>query len=71
MFALSDLTRDGFDELITLETTYEVKLISPAESLRVWEWNGFGFSLVSEQEGKFNNLEVVLSPDETPIILTP
>jgi hypothetical protein len=70
-FTLADLTRDGFDELITLETNYDVTPASAAEFLKVWEWNGFGFSLVSEQEGEFNALKVVVAPNETPIILIP
>jgi hypothetical protein len=70
-FALADLNGDGFDELITLVSSYEVPVDFPAHALKVWEWNGFGFSLVSEQTGVFNDLKVVLTPDLTPVLLTP
>jgi hypothetical protein len=70
-FSLADLNGDGFDELITLESTYETPTNSPANSLKVWEWNGFGFSLVSELAGVFNDLKVVLAPDLIPIFLKP
>jgi hypothetical protein len=70
-FALADWNRDGFDELITLDSSYEAAMDAPAQALRVWEWNGFGFSLVSELKGVFNDLKVVPVPDATPILLTP
>lgn len=70
-FELADLDQDGFDELITLDSSYEAAFGSPADTLRVWEWNGFGFSLVSEQEGVFNDLNVILAPGLKPILLTP
>jgi hypothetical protein len=69
-FELVDTNRDGFDELITLEYPYESPITSSANALKVWEWNGFGFSLVSELKGVFNDLRVVLAPDLTPILLT-
>lgn len=70
-FELADLDQDGFDELITLDSSYEAAPGSPADTLKVWEWNGFGFSLVSEQEGVFNDLKVILAPGLKPILLTP
>ena len=70
-FALADLNQDGFDELITLETRYEAAPASPAESLKVWEWNGFGFGIVSEKDGVFHDLEVVLVPGQKSILVTP
>jgi hypothetical protein len=69
--ALEDLNDDGFDELITLDSSYEAASSSPAHALKIWEWNGFGFSLVSELKGVFNDLKVVLAPDLTPILMTP
>ena len=69
--ALADLNNDGFDELITLDSSYEAAPDFPAHALKVWEWNGFGFSLVSEQEGVFIDLKVILAPGLKPILLTP
>jgi hypothetical protein len=57
--------------LITLESTYETPAYFPANALKVWEWNGFGFSLVSEQEGVFSKLLVYQAPNQRLIFLTP
>ena len=70
-FKLVDTNGDGFDELITLESTYETPADFPANALKVWEWNGFGFSLVSKLEGKFEALTVAQAPDQRTIFLTP
>jgi hypothetical protein len=70
-FALADMNQDGFDDLVTLESTYEAEANSPADALKIWEWNGFGFSLVSERKGYFNDLKVLLSSDRHPILVTP
>ncbi len=70
-FKLVDTNRDGFDELITLESTYETAGVSPANALNIWEWNGFGFSLVSRLEGNFQELFVVQNTDNHILLLTP
>jgi hypothetical protein len=69
-FAAADLNNDSAQELITLEGRYAVKRSTPAHVLKVWEWNGFGFSVVSNVEGLFSSL--VLAREESRIlILTP
>lgn len=68
---LTDIDKDGFDELITLESTYETEVVSHANALKVWEWNGFGFSLVSKLAGAFNDLLIVQAPDQRILFLTP
>jgi hypothetical protein len=70
-FALADMNRDGMDELITLDSTYATFPSTPANTLKVWEWNGFGFSLVSSVEGLFSDLQVVQTSDKRVILLTP
>lgn len=70
-FRLVDTNRDGFNELITLESTYDTPAYSPANAMKVWEWNGFGFSLVSKLEGAFNELLIVQAPDRRILFLTP
>ena len=69
--AEADLNMDGMDELVTLDSTYDAGMNAPADKLRVWEWNGFGFSLVSEKAGVFHNLEVMQVPNQKPILVTP
>jgi hypothetical protein len=74
-FAAADLNRDGAQELATLEGTYTDSRLSlwasegsaPARTLKVWEWNGFGFTIVSDIKGVF--LKLVLSQADTGHIL--
>ncbi len=70
-FKVADINQDGFDELITLESTYETEVVSHANALNIWEWNGFGFSLVSRLEGNFQELFVVQNTDNHILLLTP
>lgn len=70
-FELADLNLDGFDELITLDSSYKSSPSSPATALKVWEWNGFGFSLVSERKGIFTDVQIAQSEDGRTILLTP
>ena len=69
-FITVDLTSDGFQELIALESIYADKDTSPARALTAWEWNGFGFSLLARVEGNFHDLLVTLAPDNSYWILT-
>jgi hypothetical protein len=71
LFKLVDTNQDGFDELITLESTYETQAHLPANAIKVWEWNGFGFSLVSKLEGAFKDLLIVQASDQRILFLTP
>jgi hypothetical protein len=68
--AMADMNRDGLDELVTLDSTYSASPSAPAKALKVWEWNGFGFSLVSQVEGLFSDLQVIQTSDNRVIILT-
>ncbi len=54
----------GKQILITLDSRYALSPASPALTLSAWEWNGFGFSLLSRQTGSFSHA-VVLSSDQT------
>jgi hypothetical protein len=49
-FAAADLAGDGLPYLVTLEGAYDDPPSAPSRRLSVWEWNGFGFSLVKELE---------------------
>jgi len=69
-FITVDLTGDGFQELIALESIYTDKETSPARALTAWEWNGFGFNLLARVKGNFHDLKVSLAPDNSYWILT-
>lgn len=60
----ADLNQDGRIELVTMEGTYNNKRIFPGKAIKLWEWNGFGFSLLSSLAGEFNNFMIFKSPSE-------
>lgn len=70
-FAVADLDGDSAQELITLEGRYADNRSSPARTIKVWEWNGFGFSVVSYMEGSFPLLVLVREENGRILILTP
>jgi hypothetical protein len=70
-FAVADLTGNGKQLLVTLEARYDDPPSTPARYLKVWEWNGFGFSLVSSMEGSFSQMVVARAKDSQIVILVP
>ena len=70
-FAAADLNGNGSQELVTLEGTYEESRSAPARDLKVWEWNGFGFTIVSEVEGTFSQLAIVRTESGRILIQVP
>ena len=70
-FAAADLTGSGEQFLVTLEAQYDDPPSAPARHLKVWEWNGFGFSLVSTTEGPFGQMVITQARDGQMLILVP
>lgn len=76
-FAAADLNGDGKIELVALEGSYRVGAAyddppsKTASRLKVWEWNGFGFSAVYTSEGRFRQMQIVHTPDGRVLILAP
>ncbi len=70
-FSAADLNGDEKQELITLEGHYTQHGSSRARVLKVWEWNGFGFSVVSMEKNASSALGLVRAPDGAVHILTP
>jgi hypothetical protein len=70
-FTVADLNLDGKAELITLDSTYAARDADPANVLKVWEWNGFGFSLVSSINGSFSNLMTIHTQDGRVLLIAP
>jgi hypothetical protein len=68
-FAAADVDADGFQDLIALETRYDDPAFLPARALALWEWNGFGFTLLARQQGSFHMMMLVKSLAEENIIL--
>lgn len=59
--AAADLDQDGQIELITMEGVYDERSVFPGKTLKLWEWNGFGFSLLTSLPGKYNNFMIFTS----------
>jgi len=62
IFYAVDLDGDGFQELAALEGRYNDQPGTPAWSLSLWDWNGFGFSLAERLEGSFTVVRPLQSP---------
>lgn len=70
-FAGADLDGDGQEELIALEGEYRTARRGVAGVIKLWEWNGFGFSSVSEVHGHFDKMLPVLAESGQIMILIP
>jgi hypothetical protein len=70
-FAVADLTGSGKQFLVTLESVYDDPPSAPARQLEVWEWNGFGFTIVSKTTGSFSQLEIARAENGQILILAP
>jgi hypothetical protein len=69
--AVADLNGDNIQELVTLEGRYADSRSAPARTLKVWEWNGFGFTVVSTIEGSFDKMTLVQANAGRILILVP
>ncbi len=69
--AAADLDGDGKQLLVTLESEYNDPASAPARRLKIWDWNGFGFSVVYKMEGPFSQMQVVHAPYGPILILLP
>jgi hypothetical protein len=68
-FTTADLDLDGWQELVALESKYDA-LFENATAITVWEWNGFGFTLLSRGPGGlFHSITTAQSPTGQEILL--
>jgi len=70
-FAVADLNGNNTQELVALEARYTELRFAPARTLKVWEWNGFGFTVVFSMDGMFNNMVLTQAIDGRILILVP
>ena len=66
----ADVDGDGSAELAVLEGNYTDTAGSPASSLAVWSWNGFGFDLLTRQNGSFQQLGIITEPGLPDLLRT-
>jgi hypothetical protein len=70
-FAAADLDGDQKQELVTIEGRYADPNSTPGRILKVWEWNGFGFTVISSMDGSFYRMALVQSDSGRILILVP
>jgi len=70
-FAAADLEGKGQQELVTLEGSYSKQTNSAADDMKIWVWNGFGFSVVDSTQGSFTNLVLARDDRNRIVILGP
>jgi hypothetical protein len=71
LFTVADLMGNGRQYLVTLESQYDDLPSSPARRLKVWEWNGFGFTNVNGLEKAFGLMSTAETNDRQILILSP
>jgi hypothetical protein len=69
-FAAADLDGDGRQELVALEGRYSDPDANHGMELSVWEWNGFGFSLLARTQTMAKDLALYLTVDGRIMVLT-
>ncbi len=70
-FAAADLNGDNAQELVALEGRYTDQQSAPARTLKIWEWNGFGFTAISSMDGAFSKMTLIQADNGHTLILVP
>ncbi len=68
-FTVADFRGNGQSYLVTLEGEYDDPPSAPSRRLKVWEWNGFGFTVVNELDDSFNLMVTAQTEDGQVLIL--
>lgn len=71
IFSVADLRGNGQQYLVTLESEYDDPPSAPSRRLKVWEWNGFGFTSVNELEKPFSLMGTAEINSRQILILSP
>ena len=68
-FTAVDINQDGRQELAALESRYNVPFFA-TRSITVWEWNGFGFTLLTRgPKGYFHSLNMIRTSNGQELLL--
>ncbi len=68
-FAVADLKGNDRQYLVTLGGNYDDPPSAASRQLKVWEWNGFGFSVVNGLDDSFNLMVTARTEDGQVLIL--
>lgn len=66
--AAVDIDSDGYSELLALEGEYDSPFWRRSRNLTLWQWNGFGFSLVQKLPGNYSQLVLMHTSQQNWII---
>jgi hypothetical protein len=66
-FFAADWNGDGRDELMTVESTYD--LTAQGTAVKLWEWNGFGFSLTDRWKTGIGRFVTLMDENGHPGVL--
>jgi hypothetical protein len=61
-----DIDRDGYEELIALEGEYDSAV--EIGNITIWQWQGFGFTLLNRMEGKYSGYAVFSTNQQISIL---
>jgi hypothetical protein len=67
-FAVGDLRGNGQEELITLDGSYNDDLQSPAQAVKIWNWDGFGFKVSNQLKGQIQGFQLVWNENHQGIL---
>ena len=68
---VADLMGNDRQYLVTLEGEYDDSPSASSRRLKVWEWNGFGFTIVTELEDSFRFIDTAQTDGGQILILAP
>ena len=61
-----DIDRDGYEELIALEGEYDSAIENG--NVTIWQWQGFGFTLLDRNKGNYSGYTVFSNNQQTSIL---
>jgi hypothetical protein len=61
-----DIDRDGYEELVAVEGEYDSAV--ETGNITIWQWQGFGFTLLDRIEGKYSGYAVYRTDQQTSIL---
>lgn len=67
-FIAADLDRDGIQEMLVREGNYQDVDPAAASTLAVWQWNGFGFDLLTRLERPSRRFDLIIAWQNQPLI---